>query len=43
MAAETETRATPLANENLNKIILELIQLGSQYKQIKCGANESRH
>jgi U4/U6 small nuclear ribonucleoprotein SNU13 len=38
--AEVNPKAYPLADSELTVSILELVQQGSNYKQIKKGANE---
>lgn len=38
--AEINPKAYPLADSELTVTILELVQQGSNYKQIKKGANE---
>ena len=38
--AEINPKAFPLADSELTVAILELVQQGSNYKQIKKGANE---
>ncbi|MES1919242.1 NHP2-like protein 1 [Bonamia ostreae] len=39
--SEVNSRAFPLADEELKKKLLELVQSSHQYKQVKRGANES--
>ena len=39
--AEVDERAFPLADADLSKVILGLVQQASNYKQLKKGANES--
>ena len=38
--AKTDPRAYPLADGNMSKTILDLIQQAANYKQLKKGANE---
>jgi U4/U6 small nuclear ribonucleoprotein SNU13 len=41
MAAKVDERAYPLADADLSKVILSLVQQASNYKQLKKGANEA--
>ena len=40
MKEEINPKAYPLADEDLNKTILDLVQQALNYKQLKKGANE---
>jgi len=40
MPEEINPKAYPLADEDLNKSILDLVQQALNYKQLKKGANE---
>ena len=42
MAEEINPKAYPLADETLNKTILDLVQQAHNYKQLKKGANEGK-
>jgi U4/U6 small nuclear ribonucleoprotein SNU13 len=40
MVEEINPKAYPLADDDLNKTILDLVQQAMNYKQLKKGANE---
>jgi U4/U6 small nuclear ribonucleoprotein SNU13 len=42
MSEEINPKAYPLADEDLNKQILDLVQQAHNYKQLKKGANEGK-
>ena len=42
MTEEINPKAYPLADEELNKSILDLVQQALNYKQLKKGANEGK-
>jgi len=42
MTEEINPKAYPLADESLNKTIMDLVQQAHNYKQLKKGANEGK-
>lgn len=42
MPEEVNPKAYPLADEELNKAILDIVQQALNYKQLKKGANEGK-